>query len=33
MTFLIILTSRKRDLLNVTLIALDTMPMDFAVMQ
>ena len=33
MTFLIILTSRKRDLLSVTLIALDTMPMDFAVMQ
>ena len=33
MTFLIILTSRKRDLLNVTLIVLDTMPMDFAVMQ
>ena len=33
MTFLIILTSRKRDLLNVTLITLDTMPMDFAVMQ
>ena len=33
MTFLIILTSRKRDLLNVTLTALDTMLMDFAVMQ
>ena len=32
MIFLIILTSTKRDLLNVTLIALDTMLMDFAAM-
>ena len=32
MTFRIILRSTKNDLLNVTLIALDTMLMDFAAM-
>ena len=33
MTFLIILTYTRSDLLNVTLVALDTRVMDFAAMR